>query len=375
MELQIIHVLLGKANPNRMNGVNKVVNSLAEHQALLGSDVTVWGVTKSPVHDYPSRSYKTRLFKDTGKFSISHELKMAIELLENVKVIFHFHGGFIPQFKPIAKLLVRHKIEYVFTPHGAFNTVALQRSKYKKKVYIKLLENYLVKHAKHVHLIGQSEVAGTQKVFGEIRFELIANGQASTGANPVQVSKNGNRAPVFGFVGRLDLHTKGLDTLLSGFAQQLRRTNNSSELWLIGNGPDREKLEELAQNLDIGKQMKLLGVKYGTEKDELVKQFDFLCLVSRNEGLPGVVLEAASAGIPSIVSKETNLETYILNNNAGFVAESNTIEGVTTALMAATKCIHEKKNFQLGRNAVKMIQRDFDWFTIAKAHLFSYEAV
>lgn len=375
MELQIIHVLLGKANPNRMNGVNKVVNSLAEHQALLGSDVTVWGVTKSPVHDYPSRSYKTRLFKDTGKFSISHELKVAIELLENEKVIFHFHGGFIPQFKPIAKLLVRHKIEYVFTPHGAYNTVALQRSKCKKKIYIKLLENYLVKHAKHLHLIGESEVAGTQKVFGEIPFELIANGQASAGANPVLVSENGNRAPVFGFVGRLDLHTKGLDTLLSGFAQQLRRTNNSSELWLIGDGPDREKLEELAQNLDIGKQMKLWGVKYGTEKDELVKQFDFLCLVSRNEGLPGVVLEAASVGIPSIVSKETNLESYILNNNAGFVAESNTTEGVTTALMAASKCIQEKKNFQLGQNAVKMIQGDFDWFTIAKAHLFSYEAL
>jgi glycosyltransferase involved in cell wall biosynthesis len=98
-------------------------------------------------------------------------------------------------------------------------------------------------------------------------------------------------------------------------------------------------------------------------------------LVSRNEGLPGVVLEAASVGIPSIVSKETNLESYILNNNAGFVAESNTTEGVATALMAATKCIQEKKNFQLGQNAVKMIQRDFDWFTIAKAHLFSYEAI
>ncbi|MFT6199305.1 MAG: hypothetical protein ACJAQ2_001077, partial [Vicingaceae bacterium] len=53
MELQVIHVLLGKANPNRMNGVNKMVNSLAEHQSIIGKDVTVWGITKNPVHNYP----------------------------------------------------------------------------------------------------------------------------------------------------------------------------------------------------------------------------------------------------------------------------------------------------------------------------------
>ena len=405
MELQVIHILLGKANPNRMNGVNKMVNSLAEHQAILGKDITIWGITKNLIHDYPQRTYKTKLFKDKGKLSVSIELRIAIELLADENVIFHLHGGFIPQFYPIAKLLVKHQVSYVFTPHGAFNTVAMQRSQFKKKIYIKLIESYLVKHAKHVHLIGESEITGTQEIFGVVPYQLIPNGQDSIvesslldskngnsipvfGSVPFQLikngqdsiadtslpnSKNGNSVPVFGFVGRLDMHTKGLDTLLKGFAALLSKTGKNSELWLIGDGLDKAKLEKLAQNLHIAKQMKFLGAQYGTEKDELVKQFDFLCLVSRNEGLPAVVLEAASAGIPAIVSKETNLESYIEKNNAGFVTEDNTINGVTAVLIAAIKCIKEKKNFQLGQNAIKMVRKDFNWSVIAKEHLFTYE--
>ncbi|MFT5668546.1 MAG: glycosyltransferase involved in cell wall biosynthesis [Vicingaceae bacterium] len=373
MELQVIHVLLGKANPNRMNGVNKMVNSLAEHQSIIGKDVTVWGITKNPVHNYPRRIYKTKLFKDTGKFSGSTELRIAIELLANESVIFHLHGGFIPQFYLIAKLLVKHQISYVFTPHGAFNKVALQRSQFKKKIYVKLLEGYLVKHAKHVHLIGESEIAGTQEVFGDVPYQLIPNGQDSIAESSLSNSKNGNCVPIFGFIGRLDLHTKGLDTLLKGFAAQLHKTNKISELWLIGDGPDKAKLEKLAQNLHIAKQMKFLGAQYGEKKYKLLNQLDFLCLVSRNEGLPGAVLEAASAGIPAIVSRETNLESYIIKNNAGFVTEDNTTEGVTAALIAATKCIEEKNNFRLGQNAIQMVKKDFNWSVIAKEHLFTYE--
>ena len=373
MELQVIHILLGKANPNRMNGVNKMVNSLAEHQAILGKDITIWGITKNPIHDYPQRTYKTKLFKDKGKLSVSIELRIAIELLADENVIFHLHGGFIPQFYPIAKLLVKHQISYVFTPHGAFNTVALQRSQFKKMIYVKLIESYLVKHAKHVHLIGESEITGTQEIFGVVPYQLIPNGQDSIAESSLPNSKNGNSIPVFGFIGRLDLHTKGLDTLLKGFAVMLHKANKTSELWLIGDGPDKAKLEKLAQNLHIAKHMKFLGAQYEAEKDELLNQLDFLCLVSRNEGLPGVVLEAASAGIPAIVSRETNLESYIIKNNAGFVTKDNTTEGVTAALMAAAECIEEKNNFQLGQNAIQMVKKYFNWSVIAKEHLFTYE--
>ena len=43
--MEIIHIVLGKANPDRMNGVNKVVYQLATKQADFGEKVAVWGIT------------------------------------------------------------------------------------------------------------------------------------------------------------------------------------------------------------------------------------------------------------------------------------------------------------------------------------------
>jgi hypothetical protein len=43
--MEIIHIVLGKANPDRMNGVNKVVYQLATKQVEFGENVAVWGLS------------------------------------------------------------------------------------------------------------------------------------------------------------------------------------------------------------------------------------------------------------------------------------------------------------------------------------------
>ena len=46
--MKIIHLVLGKANPNRMNGVNKVAHYHAEYLHKLGHEVEIWGLTSTP---------------------------------------------------------------------------------------------------------------------------------------------------------------------------------------------------------------------------------------------------------------------------------------------------------------------------------------
>ena len=126
--MEIIHLVLGKANPNRMNGVNKVAHALATAQKKLGAKVTLWGITSDQSHNYPDRNYHTMLFnKPKNKFSIPKEMEQAIyELPEGV--VFHIHGAFITYFYAIVKMLVRLDIPYVYQPHGAFNMAALKRN-------------------------------------------------------------------------------------------------------------------------------------------------------------------------------------------------------------------------------------------------------
>jgi len=361
--MEIIHIILGKANPNRMNGVNKVVNSLATYQTELGYNVSVWGITKSPIHDYPKRNYETVLFQETSKFFLPEGIDKAITK-KYQKTVFHFHGGFIPQFVLIAKLILKNGFKYVFTPHGSYNTIAMKRSNWKKKIYINLFERDLVEQAKALHFIGKSEVEGAKQLFQLDEYALIPNGQNVEDMMLPSISKKENSFPIFGFCGRLDVKTKGLDLLLKGFAQHLTSKGCKSELWLIGDGSERAALEGMAQNLNIANQVKFLGSLYGKEKIEKMNQLDYFMLTSRNEGLPGVVLEASVLGVPCIVSKATNMGDYIVENHAGIVLQKNTPNAIARAMQTAIIWRHNGEINRLKKNAKSMVENQFNWKTI-----------
>ena len=174
--MEIIHVILGKANPNRMNGVNKVVNSIATFQKKLGHKVSVWGITKNPVHDYPERNYDTILFKEKSKFFMPKGMLSQINK-QSKETTFHFHGGFIPQFILISKFILKRGAKYVFTPHGSYNTIAMERSNWKKKLYVLLYEKKMVENAKSIHFIGKSEIEGAKELFTINNYQLVPNGQ------------------------------------------------------------------------------------------------------------------------------------------------------------------------------------------------------
>ncbi len=374
MGLQIIHVVLGKANPNRMNGVNKVVNSLATYQTKLGYSVSVWGITMDPIHNYPERNYNTVLFQDYSiKFRLSEDIENEIKKIRK-DTVFHLHGGFIPQFYKLAKLFKKHKFNYFFTPHGAYNTVALKRSNWKKKIYINLFESYLVKNAKKVHFIGKSEVDGSNEVFGTVPYCIIPNGQ-----NLEELHHEKPLIPlpdklVFGFVGRLDIVTKGLDILFQAFALFHKNTRLIPELWMIGGGNELEALKKMAEELGIIDYIKFLGPKYGEDKLSLMTAMDYMCLNSRNEGLPGVVLEASGLGVPCIVSKETNMGEFIVIAESGFCLKENTPEQLSVNMAKAEMAKLNGEIETLSNNAKKMVVEHFNWEHISRQLIKEYAA-
>lgn len=374
MGIQVIHLVMGKANPDRMNGVNKVVHALASEQCAQGHNVRIWGITRTPDAPVMERAVPTRLFRDRGKFRLDRGLVRAFDEVAATDTVFHIHGGFIPQLSLCARQLGKRALSYVYTPHGAHNTVALQRSAFKKRVYIPFFERYLVHNASRLHFIGRSEVEGSRAVFGERPYALIPNGQVLPTAQPTKLDRARNEFPVFGTVGRLDLHTKGLDLLFAGFAGYLRQHRGNGQLWLVGDGPDRERLERLAQDLHIQDHVTFWGGRYGTEKDAIMASMDLFCLTSRNEGLPGVVLEAAALEVPCLVSTETNMAEHIILHQAGFALAHNSAEDITAAMLRAADMMPTAAWSELRRNARSMVAAAFDWKRIAQQHMENYDA-
>jgi glycosyltransferase involved in cell wall biosynthesis len=367
MKKRVVHIALGKANPERMNGVNKVIYHLGTEQFRKGVDVEFWGITKSTLINFPKRELPTRLFEDIGKFQLAKELKKAIKE-EKSSTVFHLHGGFIPQLALVARLLRKRGIAYHYTPHGSFNEVALMRSKWKKKIYIKLFENKLVRKARRVHLIGKSEVRGTLQLFGKVPHVLIPNGQAApvTSQRP---APSQSRPTKIVFVGRLDIHTKGLDILLEA-ASKARAADFT--IHLIGDGPGREELEQTLISQHMSDRVFLDGALFGSEKDEKIEHSDYLILNSRNEGLPGVVLEALSLGTPVIVSEETNMGDYVKAAECGFVIPKNDPLQLAETLLQAIEFRKNGEWNEMSKRAKKLIEKEFSWEKIADKHLESY---
>jgi glycosyltransferase involved in cell wall biosynthesis len=360
--MEIIHIVLGKANPDRLNGVNKVVYNMATEQSKAGKNVQVWGITPNPVHDYPERNFKTVLFQaERFSFSINQALKKAI--LENSKAVFHVHGGWIPVFSSLARYFAKHQMKYVLTPHGAYNEVAMQRSSFRKKIYFNLFEKVLLRHAHRVHSIGRSEVDGLKKIYPKATSFLLPYGFESDISLGYSVK---NTDFTIGFVGRLDTYTKGLDLLMEAFTI-FQKTYPNSKLWIVGDGEGKGYLENFISEKQL-KNVVLWGKKFGNEKDELISKMHIFAHPSRNEGLPTAVLEAASLGTPTIVTYATNVAEYVSAYKAGIAIENENVDALVQGIKTLEKAYitDEAKSYLDG--AKRMLEEVFSWSVLVKKY-------
>ncbi len=360
--MEIIHLILGKANPERMNGVNKVVYQLATQQAAAGKAVAVWGITKNISINYEKRNFITLLFQAyENPFKIDKELKKAI-LHKRDKAVFHLHGGWIPIYASITKFFIKHKIDYVLTPHGAYNSIAMKRSNFKKKVYFNLFEKSLLKSAKRVHAIGESEVEGLSKIYPNSKSFLMPYGYHAE----MRACKAPTKDTPFtiGFIGRLDIYTKGLDLMVAAF-KIFQQQYPNSRLWIIGDSDERAALEAsiAAQQIE---NVTLWGSKFGEEKIELLEQMHAFVHASRNEGLPASVLEAANMGVACIVTKATNVGSFIAEYEAGIAIENEDILALASAYETLYKAWDDDRLSRTGCNAKRMVREAFNWNSLVQ---------
>ena len=106
--------------------------------------------------------------------------------------------------------------------------------------------------------------------------------------------------PIILFVGRL-APEKALPSLLGAFRRVLR-SFPQARLVLVGDGPDRPSLARLAGSPDMAGAVVFTGRQTAGEVVVWLKAADLFTLVSSNEGFSCALLEAMSAGLPSVVS-------------------------------------------------------------------------
>jgi glycosyltransferase involved in cell wall biosynthesis len=177
-----------------------------------------------------------------------------------------------------------------------------------------------------------------------IRRKLIARGypeqrivthHIGVDTDVFAADRNRPREPVVLFVGRL-VEKKGCEFLIRAMAPILRR-KREVKLVIIGDGPQREALEDLQRDLGVGNIEFRGAVDSSVIKNELTR-VSILAAPSvtadsgDSEGLPIAICEAQAMGVPVVAFHHAGIPEIVEEGVTGFLAPEKSVEGLQMAI-------------------------------------------
>ena len=161
-------------------------------------------------------------------------------------------------------------------------------------------------------------------------------------------------------VGRL-IHWKGFHLALEAF-KRFNQEFTESEYWLIGDGEERQRLEQLTQRLGIKKRVVFWGKIPRTQVLEKLAECDVLIHPSLHDSAPSVCLEAMAAGRP-VICLDIGGPALQVTGETGFKIRANTPEQVVTDLGEAMVRLAQNSDLRkrMGEAARKRVEEHFNW--------------
>jgi glycosyltransferase involved in cell wall biosynthesis len=133
---------------------------------------------------------------------------------------------------------------------------------------------------------------------------------------------------VVGWIGRMT-GIKRVPDVLETFKRLLDR-GADAQLVLVGDGPERDHLEERARELGIARRTLFVG--YQREIAPYLGLFDALLLPSANEGTPVVAIEALAARRPVVATRVGGVPDVVRDGVDGFLAGVGDVDALAARL-------------------------------------------
>jgi glycosyltransferase involved in cell wall biosynthesis len=149
---------------------------------------------------------------------------------------------------------------------------------------------------------------------------------------------------------------KGHELLLRALASIHHRFPHLS-CEIIGDGPERSRLNALAVNLKLADKARFLGRQNRAQVAVAMQGCTIFALPSRYEGLGCVYLEAMSAGKPVIACRGQGIEEVILHGSNGWLVDPDDVQNLAGALSALLEDSHRRR--QMGEAARRTILSGF----------------
>jgi glycosyltransferase involved in cell wall biosynthesis len=330
---RVVHIIA----PSRFGGAETVVRSLAQAQMAHGLDVVVMVVMDArdgSDHPFvaaaradglvvdcvqvPARGYRYERSAVAGRLqaiapSVLHSHSQRTDVL---------HGGGVR----------RLGIANVSTVHG-FTGGSLRNKVYER------LQRFSLRRFDGV--IAVSEPLGAELLRAGLRADRLSNIANAFALPKVTLDRAGARRALElsderltgAWIGRLSLE-KGPDVLLEAVANPA--FPRELTVLVIGDGPERARLEQRSVALGLGARLRFCGPR--DEVARLFPAFDVLIQSSRTEGTPMVLLEAMAAKIPIVATRVGGIPNLLNDFQARLVpSESPSLIALAVADVVADR--------------------------------------
>jgi len=151
---------------------------------------------------------------------------------------------------------------------------------------------------------------------------------------------------------------KGVDQIIAALHRLPER--GQTMLTIVGDGPEREHLIELARILGLQRNVEFTGVLAPSAIPREFARAHVFVLASHSEGRPNVILEAMAAALPVVASDIPGVNELVEHGHTGLLFRPGVIEELTQHLLALARDATLRDRLgRAGRGSI--LQRQLRW--------------
>ena len=289
--MKILHVITSLY----MGGAEKLVVDLVPRFQALGHEVDV-ALLNSEFTPLMERLEKEcpncKIYKLGHSFYNPLYIVKLIGIMRKYDIV-HTHNSSAQLYAAIANIICQKML--VTTEHNTNN-------RKRGNVLLSSIDKWMyTRYHKIICISHQAE----EKLREYLRTDLSNKTQIETIYNGIDINSIHNAAPIDNIKSNRFVIVmvaafrpqKDQSTLVKAMA---KLSGDQYEAWLVGNGECYEKVRNLINELNVGKYVKLLGLR--TDVPNLLKTADAIVMSSHYEGLSLSNIEGMAAGKPFIAS-------------------------------------------------------------------------
>jgi glycosyltransferase involved in cell wall biosynthesis len=312
---------------------------------LADPEKTLFTLSKKPGNDF-SVPFKLAAFCRKKNIDIIHSMGwatyveglVASKLFRKAKFIFSFRGKTMEDMVHIPKRRIYAQKFLSFLCDALLTNSEMSRKEYAADIGIK-----------------------------KEKLKVIYNGvdiNQFSGPDGAKLNQKRNRLGiqdndiVIGSIARLD-PVKNAASLVNAFSMLDEKLLAQCKLLLVGDGPDRNKIEQLTNALKIKNNVILAGMRQ--DIPDCLKMMQIYVQPSIFENIPNSILEAMASGLPVIATHVGGVCEVVSHQKTGLLVSLTDQKEWVKAMSQLIK--NEKIRLDMGKKAFKVVE---DHFTIAK---------